>query len=46
MVGGAKCHFQQYFSYIVAVKCYWWRKLEYPEKKQPICRKSLTKFIT
>ena len=24
--------FQQYFSYIVAVKFYWWRKLEYTEK--------------
>ena len=24
---------------------YWWRKLEYPEKK-PTCRKSLTNFIT
>ena len=28
-------HFQQYFSYIVAVRfmiIYWWRKPEYPEK--------------
>ena len=23
---------QQYFSYIVAVSFYWWRKPEYPEK--------------
>ena len=25
-------HFQQYFSYIVAVSFYWWRKPEYLEK--------------
>jgi len=24
--------FKQYFSYIMAVSFYWWRKLEYPEK--------------
>ena len=29
---GVKCHFQQYFSYIVAVSFYWWRKPEDPEK--------------
>ena len=28
--------FQQYFSYIVAVKFYWWRKLEYKEKTADI----------
>ena len=28
---GVSCHFQQYFSYIVAVSFYWWRKQEDPE---------------
>jgi hypothetical protein len=39
------------FNYILQVyrggKLYWWRKPEYPNRrKQPICRKSPTKFIT
>jgi hypothetical protein len=25
---------------------YWWRKLEYPDKKTLTCRKSLTNFVT
>jgi len=29
---GVQHHFQQYFSYIVAVSFYWWRKPEYSEK--------------
>ena len=32
MVYGVHCHFQQYFSYIMADRFYWWRKLEYPKK--------------
>ena len=33
MVNGAECHFQQYFSYIVADSFFsWWRKPEYPGK--------------
>ena len=32
-VYGVQCHFQQYFSCIVAVSYTdWWRKPEYPEK--------------
>jgi len=32
VVYGVLRQFQQYFSYIVAVSFYWWRKAEYPEK--------------
>ena len=35
-------HFQQYFSYIVAVSFYWWRKSGSTQRKPPTCRKSLT----
>ena len=38
-------HFQQYFSYIVAVSCIGEGNLS-TRRKPPTCRKSLTNFIT
>ena len=42
---GVKRHFQQYFSYIVAVRFIGGGNRS-PRRKQPTFRKSLTKFIT
>jgi hypothetical protein len=45
MFDGAKRHFQQYFSYIVAVSFIGGGNRRIL-RKPPTCRKSLTKFIT
>ena len=42
---GVECHFQQYFSYIVLVS-FTGRENRSTRRKPPICRKSLTNFIT
>ena len=42
---GFKCHFQQYFSYIVAVSVNGGENWS-TQRKPPTCRKSLTNFIT
>jgi hypothetical protein len=44
-VCGAECHFQQYFSYIVAVSFIDGRN-QSTSRKQPTCCKSLTNFMT
>jgi hypothetical protein len=43
---GVKRHFQQYFSYIVAVSFIGWENRSTPGRKPPTCHKSLTNFIT
>jgi hypothetical protein len=45
MIYGASRHFQQYFSYIVAVSFIGGRNRN-TRRKPPTCRKSLTNFIT
>jgi hypothetical protein len=45
MIHGASRHFQQYFSYIVAVSFIGGRNRN-TRRKPPTCRKSLTNFIT
>jgi hypothetical protein len=44
-VYGVECHFQQYFSYIVAISFIGGGNWS-TEKKPQTCRKSLTNFIT
>ena len=45
MFDGVQRHFQQYFSYIVAVSFIDGRKRR-TRRKPPTCRKSLTHFVT
>ena len=45
LIDGVYRHFQQYFSYIVAVSCIGGGNRR-TQRKPPICRKSLTNFIT